>query len=189
MNILFFDTETNGMAIFHKPPEYEHQPHVIQLGAILTNDAQEEYARVALLTQPDIWNKIDPGAAKAHGITVEQCQQFGVPSITLFSLFEGLVEQADRICCHNAKFDLLLMQAMAHRLDRPKCFEGKDIFCTMEAYTPICKLPGSRGYKWPKLTEAYMHCFDEEFEGAHDALADISATKRIYFHLTEDQRK
>ncbi len=38
-------------------------------------------------------------------------------------------------------------------------------------------------YKWPKLQETYKFLFGEEFEGAHDAMADVRACARIYFEL------
>jgi DNA polymerase III epsilon subunit-like protein len=35
-------------------------------------------------------------------------------------------------------------------------------------------------FKWPKLTEAYRHCYDRDFDGAHDALADVRATADVF---------
>lgn len=42
-------------------------------------------------------------------------------------------------------------------------------------------------YEWPRLQEAYKHAFGKEFEGAHDAMSDIRATKEIYFWLIKAQ--
>jgi len=37
--------------------------------------------------------------------------------------------------------------------------------------------------KWPKLIELYNKLFDKDFENAHDAMADILATRECYFKL------
>jgi hypothetical protein len=37
--------------------------------------------------------------------------------------------------------------------------------------------------KWPKLIELHQILFKEDFDSAHDAFADISATKRCFFEL------
>ena len=55
----------------------------------------------------------------------------------------------------------------------------------MQKSVKVCKIPfeGRGGYKWPKLTELHQHLFNEDFEGAHDALADVMATVKCYFNL------
>jgi hypothetical protein len=60
----------------------------------------------------------------------------------------------------------------------------------MNAKTSICKLEqknGKAGYKWPKLREAYFHCFGEELKDAHDALVDVRATARVLKWLGENR--
>lgn len=73
--------------------------------------------------------------------------------------------------------------------DIPSWATPIDKFCTMKAMTPVCKLHGNYGdFKWPKLQEAHKHAFGVEFDGAHDALADVRACARVYRWLME-QRK
>ena len=64
-------------------------------------------------------------------------------------------------------------------------FEGKTIICTMLASMNIVKaIPKRNGqWKWPKLEECMNHFFNETIEGAHDALVDVRATARVYYHL------
>ena len=63
-----------------------------------------------------------------------------------------------------------------------RTLDDKKEYCTMLQSTNICKIVSNRStYKWPKLEEAYMHFFGEELIGAHDALTDVMACKRIYF--------
>ena len=67
----------------------------------------------------------------------------------------------------------------------------KPLFCTMEAAAPIVNLPptermlaaGFNKPKAPKLEEAIRFFFDESLDGAHDAMVDVIACRRIYFHL------
>jgi len=35
------------------------------------------------------------------------------------------------------------------------------------------------------LSEAYRHAFGKDFDGAHDAMSDIRATKDVYFWITK----
>lgn len=44
---------------------------------------------------------------------------------------------------------------------------------------------GMKGFKSPNLQEAYKHFFGVEFEGAHDAMADVRACKDVFFKLKE----
>ena len=37
--------------------------------------------------------------------------------------------------------------------------------------------------KPPKLEECIKHFFNETLEGAHDAMVDLAACSRVYFHL------
>ena len=68
---------------------------------------------------------------------------------------------------------------------------NKKIGNCMDASKLIVKAPltakqiaaGFSGYKSPNLAETVRHFFDEEIEGAHDALVDARASGRIYWHL------
>jgi hypothetical protein len=47
----------------------------------------------------------------------------------------------------------------------------------------LCKIDGPYGYKWPKLEELHRFLFKHDFDGAHDALADIQATAKCFWEL------
>ena len=55
----------------------------------------------------------------------------------------------------------------------------------MDASISYVAIEKRYGYKRPKLQELHVKCFGEEFDGAHDALADVSATKDCFFHLVK----
>lgn len=185
--ILVFDTETTGKANFKLAYNHPTQPHLLQLGAVLLDVVERrELAKISILTLPDLWMAIDPGAESTHGISTEVCAQYGVPSTAVYLLFNNLVRQADRIVCHNAAFDVMVMRALGSRLEKIDRLKDADIFCTMRAMTPVCKPPGPYGDKWPKLAEAYAHIMDgAAFEGAHDALSDVLPTIELYYYLME----
>ena len=48
-------------------------------------------------------------------------------------------------------------------------------------YTKIKTAGGD--YKWPKLIELYRHFFGRDFEGQHDALDDIRATRDCFWEM------
>lgn len=101
--------------------------------------------------------------------------------------------KADVLIAHNIDFDSLVVMANLDRIIPTKSvlqsmvrMEQIETFCTMKSTTELCRLPGNYGsFKWPKLIEAYRHLFGEDFDGAHDAMADVRACKRIYFEITK----
>ncbi|AOW48412.1 3'-5' exonuclease family protein [Acetobacter ascendens] len=66
-------------------------------------------------------------------------------------------------------------------------------FCTMDAAAPLVNLPptarmiaaGIDKPKAPKLEECIKHFFNEELKGAHDAMVDVRACARLFFHLRD----
>lgn len=183
--ILFFDTETTGKADFNADPDAPHQPRLVQLGAILTDDTGKETATVDLVIKPDGF-EIPEGASSIHGITTEIARVCGVEEIAATHVFDQLLMASEMLVAHNCDFDRLIMaRGSKIRAKRMK----QATFCTMQAMTPICKLPGNYGdYKWPKLIEAYRHAFGRDLDGAHDAMADVRACKEIYFWLMAQKR-
>ena len=59
----------------------------------------------------------------------------------------------------------------------------------MQRSTNFCAIPNPNsyygGYKWPKLEELYRKLFGRMFDNAHDALADVVATKECFFALKQ----
>lgn len=183
MNILFFDTETTGLVDFKAPFDAEHQPSLIQLGAILSNENGVEYGSLDLLISTQV--SIPEEASNVHGITKELVDRFGIDLNQACVAFLALVRNADLLVCHNVSYDLVIMQKAFVDADmRDFLFNlDKKNLCTMRKMTNICCLPGTRGYKWPKLAEAYKFCFNKELENAHSAIVDVRACKEIFFWM------
>lgn len=203
MPILFFDTETTGKVDRRKEPQDPAQPDLVQLAAILTDDDLNEVASLNCIIFPTRW-EIPVEAANVHGISQEKAKKYGIALPTALTGFLDLAGLADRFVAHNIEFDQIIMRRAPARIretatgdrlvkllglgDDP--FDGKECRCTMKAAKPILKLPNRNpgindAYKFPKLEECIRHFFNEGIENAHDALADVRATIRLYRALCD----
>lgn len=186
--ILVYDTETTGKANFKQPASHPSQPFIVQLAGVLYDEDGNEVEAFNALARPNGWT-IPPEVTKIHGITMDKVITDGQPLPDIISRFAKLAVRAHTLVAHNIQFDDLMWAAEMHRLAGPDPLAHLKRYCTMEQTTPLCKLrsPWGHGFKWPKLIEAHQHFFNEGFEGAHDALADVRACARIYFHLNKKQ--
>lgn len=69
MKILFFDTETTGKADLKASPEAEFQPRIVQLAAILCDEAAKEVCSVNIIINPVV--DIPVEASGIHGKQTE----------------------------------------------------------------------------------------------------------------------
>ena len=176
---MFFDTETTGKANMKLPASHPTQPRLVQLACILA-DGSDEVAVLSCIVKPSGF-EIPLEASNIHGITTEIATSQGVALESALALFSELAALTEQYVAHNIGFDLLVMiRELGNWQVRPT-------FCTMEAMTPICELLGPYGFEWPRLSEAYEHAFHEPLVGAHDALADVRACKRLYDWLQSRQ--
>lgn len=192
-HILFFDTETTGFFQDKLPVDHPDQPYIVQLAAQLCDEDGKSVAGFSFIVDPGIADGIGiPERASAvHGITNEKAVQFGVSAETALSAFTHLYQRADLICAHNMKFDRGVIEAAISRYYKKVMPLRRPLFCTMEAATPILNLPPTEkmraaGFdkpKPPKLEECIRHFFGEDLVDAHDAMADVVACRRVYFHL------
>ena len=132
-------------------------------------------------------------AQEVHGITTERADQEGIEELEAAEQFGLMLRQADLIVCHNKVFDWNYVYQMMERNLDDLSDEARSAFyldlpwcCTMRDKTIVkfCGLKNKIGRsKPPTLSELYEILFGERFDGAHDAYADISATKRCFFEL------
>lgn len=185
---LFFDTESSGLP---KHKDYKQkQPWVVQLAMILSTE-DKIYAETSLIIRSEKRN-IEKGALNVHGINTNTSDNCGISEGTACFVFLELMLNCDEIVCHNVKFDRLLVAHMLHSngfSSKAEFLFGYDSYCTMNNGVDICKIPRprGRGLKWPTLQELHMQLFGEGFEGAHDALADVKATRRCYYKMKRRQ--
>jgi DNA polymerase III epsilon subunit-like protein len=178
MRVLFFDTETTDLPDYKAPPG-RHQPHIVQLAAVLVDRGDEQ--SLVTLIQPDGW-RIHPEAQATHGITLARAQAEGIPIAEAIAGFDGLLSQADLAVAHNVKFDRLLVDSEYVRLGREA--RWPQTFCTMLASTDVVRLRGHwGGYRWPTLGETHRHFFGQPPVNAHDAMADVRACMAVFKEL------
>ena len=191
MTILFFDTETTGFPNPSLSSADPLQPHCVQLAAILTEEDGTERAALNLIIKPDGWS-ISEAASSIHGITDDIASAYGIRETVAAASFYDLMQQADLLVAHNIKFDAQIIVTMFVRAKRDwSVLDARH--CTMIQATPIVNLPptdrmiaaGFNKPKAPKLSECVSHFFGEDLEGAHDALVDVRACARIFFHMRD----
>ena len=182
---LFFDTETTGIPNDYKAPctNTDNWPRLIQLGWLLTDAAGRILSEGNHIVRPDGF-EIPKAASDVHGITTEFALENGKPLLDVIFAFGADLNQADCMVGHNLDYDLHIVGAEYVRLGYDsRIMFARPTLCTMQATIQFCNIPGRFGPKWPKLMELYTKLFGQEFDGAHDAMADIVATKDCFFEL------
>lgn len=175
MFTMFFDTETTG-----KNPK---EAHLVQLALVIDDEQRNTVVKLSTLIQCPV--EIPEEAARIHGKSKAICDELGLKPETAVHLFWHYASRCKTVA-HNAQYDRQIMETAAARF-APTILSRllEESFCTLQASTPICKLPGRPGsYKWPTLNEAYRLIVNPDgFEGAHDALADTLACREVYYAL------
>jgi len=185
---LFFDTETTGLPLDWRAPleDLDNWPRLVQLAWLLTDENGKEVKGASKTIKPEGF--IIPAAAAAvHGINTARAHEEGILLNTALKEFSQAVDEAKILVAHNMSFDEKIMGAeLLRKKQEHKLFERPKI-CTMLSSTDFCQIENDFGYKWPKLIELHQKLFDEEFEGAHDALADVKACARCFFELLKQK--
>jgi len=181
---LILDTETSGFPSKGLPKENPKQARIVQLAWIILDKHFKEVSCFKSLIRSNGKWTISSGAQQAHGISQQECDNYGLPIENVMASLESALVLCQKVVAHNLKFDSQLIDI--ERVKFESDWKADRYVCTMQLMTPICKLPSQRmTYKWPKLQEAYLYCFNEEFKGAHDALNDVRATGRVFRWLVE----
>ena len=182
---LFFDTETTGIPNDYKAPctNTDNWPRLIQLGWLLTDAAGRILSEGNHIVRPDGF-EIPKAASDVHGITTEFALENGKSLLDVIFAFGADLNQSDCVVGHNLDYDLHIVGAEYVRLGYDsRIMFARPTLCTMQATIQFCNIPGRFGPKWPKLMELYTKLFGQGFDGAHDAMADIRATKDCFFEL------
>lgn len=185
MNIIVFDTETTGLPDYKQPSEMPHQPHIVELAALLYDDTTgEQVEQLHAIVRPDGWIIPDDVAA-IHGITTERAMDEGRPEAEVLAEFLALHARAGLRVAHNEDFDQRIMRIAIKRVGAGATQEERDAIAdAFKAAPKYCTMKTdakARGVKWPKLVEAYKHHTGRELENAHSALFDARACAELYF--------
>lgn len=188
-SILFFDTETTGVPKLYNAPvtNSANWPRLVQLAWLMADKNGNILKRNSVIIKPDGFS-IPSDASAVHGITTERAQREGKPLDAVLEEFMNDVQLASSVVGHNIDFDMHIVGAELYRLGMDyNLLMNKPCTCTMKSSTDFCAIPNPNsyygGYKWPSLQELYRKLFNRDFADAHDALADIMATKECFFEL------
>lgn len=180
MKLFFFDTETTWVN--------PHTDRIIQFWWIFWEYDQETKAFTELRRINQYINvneKISPQASAIHWICNEDLKEFWFIEDYIFE-FLYYIEHADYIIWHNVDFDKNMILSEIRRCKIP--FFDEDIISRIDTMKPTTELVNWKWWKRPKLKDLHKFLFGEEFENAHDAMADIEATMNCFLKLYEETK-
>lgn len=184
---LFLDVETTGLPSNYNAhyTQVDNWPRVVQLSWLVASpngEVLKESDNIIKVNFP-----IPREVSRIHGITNAISEKNGIPIISALKSFLSDLSEADYLICHNVDFDLPILQAELVRTKLPHKIQ-KETFCTMKNSVNYCQLPGGRrGYKWPKLEELHRICFGKSLKNAHNAMADVRATHKVFHYLVREK--
>lgn len=118
---------------------------------------------------------ISEKSIEVHGITQDYAEKNGRPFTEVFMDFMKFIgPRTTTLVAHNAQFDtsVLRSEMIRHNLNL-SLLDNINFVCTMKLYK-------ERFLKPIKLGELYKDIFGEDFENAHNSLADCIACGRVY---------
>jgi len=184
---LVFDTETTGLPKRWNAPvsDLDNWPRCIQIAWQLHDQWGEIVEYDDFLIQPEGF-EVPYDAEKIHGISTDLATEEGLPLDEVLDAFAQALAKTTFVVGQNVGFDLNIMGAELLRAGRPNSLEGLAVLDTCTEETALlCQIPGGRGgkFKLPTLTELHEHLFQQPFDEAHNATADVEATARCFFEL------
>lgn len=183
---LFFDTETTGLPQNYNAPiaDSDNWPRLVQIAWLVYDNKGNKLSSRESIIKPEGF-VIPETASMVHGITTEKALAEGFFLEEILKEFAEEVNRSKIIVAHNMSFDEKIIGAEFLRKNIEHNLFDTIRVCTKEEATDYCQIPGNYGYKWPRLSELHVKLFGHDFEGAHDALADVEACARCFFELTK----
>ena len=183
---LIFDTETTGLPKNFNAPltDFENWPRLVQLAWQIHDETGAVVDVKNFIVKPEGF-VIPRGAEKVHGITTDMALNEGQSLEFVLNEFNKDLKEGTVLVGHNIEFDLNIMGAEFLRKEMETPMFELTTVDTKEVSTNFCALPGGRGgkFKWPNLDELHQKLFNEGFDAAHNASADVQATARCFLEL------
>jgi DNA polymerase III epsilon subunit-like protein len=187
MQYIAFDFETSGLPKGRKPVTQETLGQYDTCRAVSLSAARfSSKGRLvdtfdAMILPTDF--TISPGSVAIHGITEEMAKSKGRPFLQVFADFMTFIgPRTKTLVAHNAKFDTSVLQSemLRHDIDL-SLIDDLNFRCTLELYR-------ERFLKPIRLGVLYEEIFGEQFENAHNSLADCIACGRVYPYVIGHER-
>jgi DNA polymerase III epsilon subunit-like protein len=187
MQYIAFDFETSGLPKGRKPVTQETLGQYDTCRAVSLSAARfSSKGRLvdtfdAMILPSDF--TISPGSIAIHGITEDMARSRGRPFLQVFTDFMTFIgPRTKTMVAHNAKFDVSVLRSemLRHGINL-SLIEELNFRCTLELYR-------ERFLKPIRLGVLYEDIFGEQFEDAHNSLADCIACGRVYPYVIGHER-
>lgn len=184
---LVFDTETTGLPLRKDAPltDFGNWPRAVQLAWQVYDEVGQLVESQNYIIRPDGF-EIPINAKMVHGISTEHALKVGKPLGEVLDIFMESAGKAKYFVGHNISFDLSVLgcEFLRNRGENPLP-NWKKIDTCSEKTAMFCKIPGGThgGFRFPKLTNFYKLLFGNDFDSAHNAMADVAATARVFLEL------
>jgi DNA polymerase III epsilon subunit-like protein len=179
MTVTLLDLETTDFPNQQRS-SHPSQPHIVGLCALLCEDDGTILRCHDVLVRPDGWVS-SPSAQAAHMIPYERLVAEGIPEPAAVELLLACTARSTRRVAHHIHFDQRIIRIALLRYFGESAADawaaGPESYCTLQAARRML------GLRANKLGNVYEALFDEPMIGAHDALFDTLALRRIYFEL------
>ena len=175
MKTLVFDTETTGF-LKNKMVPLTDQPKIIEyFGVSLDKDFVEVSTRHELFNPQE---KLPLKIVQITGITDDDLKNSEPFTLERAQALKEHIESHDEIVAHNLSFDMGMFNVEMQRHNLEINWPAK--ICTVESTNHI------KGFRL-SLAKLYEELFDDAFDGAHRAEADVRALARCFKKLREDK--
>lgn len=174
MKLFFFDTETTGL---------DSDDQILQFGGIYWSFDGKEFTEERRINQYiNVTKDIHPEAERVHGIKKNMIDKFWYIDEYIDEIL-WYIKKADYVIGHNLDFDIKMLKQECKRIGKGFDRDNVKSICTMKKSIDILNLPWG---KRPKLSELYKHLFGKDFDDAHNAMADVEATKDCFIELVKN---
>ena len=184
MNSIAFDFETSGLPKGRRNSKVTNETlsnfdgcRAVSLSAARFSQRGRLIKTFYAIIRPDGF-QIGEESIAIHGISNEKALREGRPFPEVYHDFmEFIGPRTKTLVAHNAQFDTSVLQSEMLRHGIPlEQIDDLVIRCTLEMYRDRFMGP-------IKLTKLYADIFGEEFDNAHNSLADSIACGRVYPYL------
>jgi DNA polymerase III epsilon subunit-like protein len=191
MNYIAFDFETSGLPRGRRNTKVTKETlsnfdgcRAVSLSAARFSQRGRLIKTFDAIIRPDDF-VIGEDSTAIHGITHERAVKEGQPFTEVFWDFMDFIgPRTTTMVAHNAQFDVSVLQSEMLRHGLPESQIENLVFrCTLELYK-------ERFLSTIKLTKLYADIFGEEFDNAHNSLADSIACGKVYpFLIGQTERE
>src|SRR6056300_1236423 len=184
MQYIAFDFETSGLPTGRRNIEVTHETlknfdncRAVSLSAARFSSKGRLIDTFDAIVQPDNF-QIGERSIEVHGITQEMAERNGRPFTEVFLDFIKFIgPRTTTLVAHNAQFDRSVLRSEVIRSGiNLGLIEDFNFRCTLQMYK-------ERFLKPIRLGVLYKEIFGEDFENAHNSLADCIACGRVYPYL------